>query len=101
SFGEGNFTVMLTTQARLPLGQVYTVTLKGGVGEPHITNAAGTPLVADYTWSFFADAALIIARTEVTMLNDWDAAGANFVAMRPDKLFAPLLGINGEMHVGK
>jgi len=96
SFGEGNFTVMLTTQARLSLGQVYTVALKGGVGEPHITNPAGTPLVADYTWSFFADAPLIIASTEVTMHSDWDAAGGSFVAMRPDKLLAPLLGINGE-----
>jgi hypothetical protein len=83
----------------LPLGQVYTVTLKGGVGEPHITNAAGTPLVADYTWSFFATAALIIASTEVPMLSDWDAAGVSYVAMRPDKLLAPFLGINGESSV--
>jgi len=99
SFGAGNFTVMLTTVERLRLGQVFTVTLKGGVGEPHITNAAGTPLVADYTWSFFADGALIIASTEVKMLGDWDAAGGSFIAMRPDKLLAPLLGINGESSV--
>jgi len=36
-------------------GSRYTVTLKGGVDEPHITNATETPLVADYAWTFIAD----------------------------------------------
>jgi hypothetical protein len=85
SFGAGNFTVTLTTQEPLPLGRVYTVTLKGGIGEPHITNATGTPLVADYTWSFFADAFGRPASTEVTMLSNWVTAGGNLIAMRPGK----------------
>ena len=31
---------------------MYTVTLKGGVDAPHITSATGTPLPADYTFSY-------------------------------------------------
>jgi len=55
SFGAGNFTVTFTTQQELLLLGGYTVTLKGGVDGPHITNAMGTPLVADYALSFIAE----------------------------------------------
>jgi hypothetical protein len=44
-------TVILTPQQPLLEGEAYTVTLKGGVNAPHITDAKGTPLVADFTWS--------------------------------------------------
>lgn len=52
SFGAGNFTVMLTPEQRLQGGAAYTVTLKGGADAPHITDATGTPLASDFTWSF-------------------------------------------------
>src|SRR5262249_46865337 len=47
----------LTAFAILPRGllqplQTYTITLKGGPNEPHITDTLGTPLDSDYTWSF-------------------------------------------------
>ena len=52
----------LTAFAILPRGllqplQTYTVTLKGGPNEPHITDTMGTPLDSDYTWSFTTGAA--------------------------------------------
>jgi hypothetical protein len=51
SFGAGNFTMILTPlQPQFTL-YAYTVTLKGGGAVPHITDATGTPLAADYTWS--------------------------------------------------
>src|SRR5262245_57975246 len=37
--------------------QTYTVTLKGGPNEPHITDTMGTPLDSDYMWSFTTAAA--------------------------------------------
>src|SRR4030095_12354086 len=52
----------LTTFAIMPQGllqplQTYTVTLKGGPNEPHITDTMGTPLDSDFTWSFSTAAA--------------------------------------------
>jgi hypothetical protein len=55
SFGAGNFTVTFTSQEPLITLGSYTVILKRGPNEPHITNATGTSLVADYAWSFIAD----------------------------------------------
>jgi uncharacterized protein DUF4082/Big-like domain-containing protein len=52
SFGADNFTVILTPQDPLQMFGAYTVTLKGGGDAPHITDATGTPLAADFTWSF-------------------------------------------------
>jgi hypothetical protein len=50
SFSPGNFTVTLVM---LPtVSGAYTVTFKGGVDAPHITDATGTPLAADYTFTF-------------------------------------------------
>jgi len=49
SIDPGNYTVRLKPQV---FSGVITVTLKGGVDTPHITDAAGTPLAADYTWTF-------------------------------------------------
>jgi hypothetical protein len=53
---------VLTTFTILPEGllqplQTYTVTLKGGPNEPHITDTMGTPLDSDYMWSFTTAAA--------------------------------------------
>jgi hypothetical protein len=93
SFGSGNFTVTLTPPQPVSFFGAYTVTLKGGANEPHITDAAGTPLAADYTWSFITEALLRPASTEVTMLGNWDTAGGNFIFMRPDKKLASLLGL--------
>jgi hypothetical protein len=55
SFGAGNFTVTLTPPQPVSGFGAYTVTLKGGANEPHITDAAGMPLAADYTWSFITE----------------------------------------------
>jgi hypothetical protein len=55
SFGADNFTVILTSQQPLLVLGAYTVTLKGGLDAPHITDATGTPLAADYAWSFITD----------------------------------------------
>src|SRR5262249_38384739 len=52
SYAPGSLTVTLDPQQDLQLGQTYTVTLKGGPNNPHITDADGTPLASDYTWSF-------------------------------------------------
>jgi hypothetical protein len=52
SYRASDFTVMLTPQQLLKLGQTYTVTLKGGPAAPHITDATGTPLPSDHAWSF-------------------------------------------------
>jgi hypothetical protein len=49
SIDPGNYTVSLNPQFA---SGVITVTLKGGVGAPHITDATGTPLAADFTWTF-------------------------------------------------
>jgi Domain of unknown function (DUF4082)/Bacterial Ig-like domain/Bacterial Ig domain len=51
-YRASDFTLTLTPQRLLHLGQTYTVTLKGGPAAPHITDAAGTPHPSDYSWSF-------------------------------------------------
>jgi len=92
SYNASAFTVTLTPQQPLQPGQTYTVTLRGGGGldDPHITDATGTPLAADYTWSFTTESPP--SSTQVTMLSNWVTAGGNLSAMRPDKLLASLLG---------
>src|SRR5262249_19932041 len=52
SYAADSFTIKLTPQQALQAGQVYTMTLKGGAASPHITDSTGTPLAADFTWSF-------------------------------------------------
>jgi RHS repeat-associated protein len=52
SYSPGDFSITLAPQQALQPGQTYTVTLKGGPAAPHITDSTGTPLPADYTWSF-------------------------------------------------
>jgi hypothetical protein len=52
SYVENDLTVTLTPQQSLQPGQTYTVYLKGGPTAPHITDEVGTPLAADFTWSF-------------------------------------------------
>jgi hypothetical protein len=54
SYSQGSFTLTIERQPPL-LQQQYRLTLKGGAAAPHITNLAGTPLAADFTWSFSAD----------------------------------------------
>jgi hypothetical protein len=93
SLEAGNHTVRITPRQDLVTVTGYTVVLRGGF-EPHITSASGAPLAADYEWSFMTDGLLAAASTEVTMLGDWDAAGANFIARRPDRQFGYLLGLN-------
>jgi hypothetical protein len=94
SFGPGNFTLTLTPTQPLQTGQAYTVTLKGGDIDPHITDATGIPLAADFTWSFITESDPAPASTKVTMSGDWVPAGGNFIAMRPDKQLASLLRLN-------
>ena len=52
SYDASAFKVTITPQQLLAPEQAYSVTLKGGAVEPHITDSAGTPLASDYTWSF-------------------------------------------------
>jgi len=94
SFGADNLTVMITPQQPLMAVAAYTVTLKGGAAAPHITDATGTPLASDFTWSIVTDALLDPASTEVTMLSNRVTAGGNFIAMRPDKQLASILDLN-------
>src|SRR5262249_23492052 len=47
----------IVPQRLLQPSQTYTVTLKGGPDEPHITGRGNTPLPSDYTWSFTTSAA--------------------------------------------
>jgi hypothetical protein len=58
SYSSSDFKVTLTPQQLLQSGQTYTVTLKGGSATPHITDATGTPLASDFTWSFTTAAPL-------------------------------------------
>jgi uncharacterized protein DUF4082/Big-like domain-containing protein len=44
--------VLLEPREPLHYGQTYTITLKGGSSGPRITSSRGTPLWADFTWSF-------------------------------------------------
>src|SRR6266542_2339282 len=62
------FTIALVPKALLQPGQIYTVTLKGGLAEPHITDSTGLPLASDYTWSFSTAA----APPPVTGVSIWD-----------------------------
>jgi hypothetical protein len=62
------FTIALVPKALLQPGQIYTVTLRGGPAEPHITDSTGLPLASDYTWSFSTAA----APTPVTGVSIWD-----------------------------
>jgi len=52
SYDASAFKITITPAAPLKQIQVYTVTIKGGASAPHITDATGTPLAYDYTWSF-------------------------------------------------
>jgi hypothetical protein len=52
SYDASAFKITITPTAPLPSQLVHTVTIKGGTSAPHITDAAGTPLAFDYTWSF-------------------------------------------------
>jgi hypothetical protein len=52
SYDASAFKITITPAQPLQPVQVYTVTIKGGASEPHITDATGTPLAFDYTWSF-------------------------------------------------
>jgi methionine-rich copper-binding protein CopC len=97
SYEASDFKVRIIPQQPLQLGQTYTVTLKGAPDAPHITDATGTPLAADYTWSFTTESPP--ASTQVTMLSNWVTAGANFIAMRPDKHLAYPLRIGDESSV--
>jgi Domain of unknown function (DUF4082)/Bacterial Ig-like domain/Bacterial Ig domain len=56
-FNDPTFTVMIVPQRLLQPLQTYTVTFKGGLEEPHVTDLNGTPLESDYTWSFTTAAA--------------------------------------------
>jgi hypothetical protein len=96
SFGPGNFTIILTPTPEQPLQneQAYTVTLKGGAVAPQITDVAGTPLAADFTWSFITESAPAPASTKVTMPGDRVTVDGNFIVLRPDKQLASLLRLN-------
>jgi hypothetical protein len=52
SYTPSAFTVALAPQSPLQPAETYTVTLRGGAAEPHITDSTGIPLAADYSWSF-------------------------------------------------
>jgi hypothetical protein len=94
SFGPGNFTITLTPAQPLQSGQAYTVTLKGGAVPPQITDVAGTPLAADFTWSFITESDPAPASTKITMLGDRVTVDGNFIALRPDNQLASLLRLN-------
>src|SRR5204862_411506 len=49
-YSNGTETATLTPLSPLAFSTSYTATLQGGPGG--ITDAAGNPLVSDYTWSF-------------------------------------------------
>jgi hypothetical protein len=51
SYDASAFRITITPVAPLPM-LVDTVTIKGGASGPHVTDATGTPLAYDYTWSF-------------------------------------------------
>jgi hypothetical protein len=94
SYTPGSLTVTITQQQSLQPGQAYTVTLKGGVAAPHITDATGTPLASDFTWSITTNSLPAPASTEETMIGNWVTAGADFIALRLDKELTSLLGLN-------
>jgi len=51
-YGPGTATVAIVPQTPLQPLQTYTVILKGGANDPHITDSTGAPLPSDYIWSF-------------------------------------------------
>ncbi|MEO6489289.1 MAG: DUF4082 domain-containing protein [Ferruginibacter sp.] len=44
--------VTYTPNSPLAIGTPYTITLKGGINQPLITDISGNALAADYTWTF-------------------------------------------------
>jgi hypothetical protein len=94
SYTPGSLTVTITPQQGLQSGQAYTMTLKGGVDAPHITDLSGMPLASDFTWSITTNVLPEPSSTEETKISDRVMTGANFIAMRPDKQLASLLGLN-------
>jgi hypothetical protein len=50
SYDQTTFTIKIMPQQDLQPGRAYTVILKGGAS--NITDSTGTPLSADYIWSF-------------------------------------------------
>jgi uncharacterized protein DUF4082/Big-like domain-containing protein len=94
SYDASNFTVTLTPVQPLQPGQEYTVRLQGASPAPHITDEAGTPLEGSYTWSFTTESTPQSASTQVKMFGNRVSSGANFIALRPDNRFAPILGLN-------
>jgi hypothetical protein len=52
TFGVIPSTVIIVPRRLLEPLQTYTVTFKGGLEEPHVTDNQFTPLESDYTWSF-------------------------------------------------
>jgi hypothetical protein len=52
SYSSSDNAVTLAPQSPLQSGQRYTVILKGGDSEPHITDSTGIPLLTDYPWVF-------------------------------------------------
>jgi hypothetical protein len=53
AYAPSNFRIVVVPQQPLRDGWSYEVTLKGGASGPRITNLAGTPLLRDFTWTFF------------------------------------------------
>jgi hypothetical protein len=93
-YTPGSLTVTITPQQGLQSGRAYTMTIKGGVAAPHITDLSGMPLASDFTWSITTNLLPEPASTEETMISNRVTTGANFIAMRPDKQLASLLGLN-------
>jgi len=58
TFPDSPSDLVIVPQRLLQPLQTYTVILKGGPDEPHITGPGNTPLPSDYTWSFTTTAAL-------------------------------------------
>jgi hypothetical protein len=94
SYTPGSLTVTITPQQGLQPGQAYTITLKGGADAPHIADLSGMPLASDFTWSITTTSLPEPSSTEETMISNRVTTGANFIAMRPDKQLASLLGLN-------
>jgi len=57
TFDDSPTDLVIVPQRLLQPLQTYTVILKGGPDEPHITGPGNTPLPSDYTWSFTTTAA--------------------------------------------
>jgi hypothetical protein len=57
SYDEASLTATLVPGSPLDHTTAYRAVLKGAISEPRITDAAGNPLEADYTWTFTTAAA--------------------------------------------